>query len=117
MENTVFNDTVSCDFKKRPPIPSPHPVLGNVIAETLNIATKVVFKPYKPFNHARSIRSAHAFRSFSAFGLSSIWNFKLKEALPDLYRTAMAFEISCAGRRVTRLVPQLFAIQGGEFIP
>jgi len=44
MEDTINNDSVARDFKKRPVIARPHSVFGEVIAEALHIAAKVVFQ-------------------------------------------------------------------------
>ncbi len=67
MEDTIYNDLVSGDLKKHPVIARPHPVFGEVVAETLHIAAEIIFQPSQPLDHSSAICRRETFEILFGF--------------------------------------------------
>ncbi len=67
MEDTINDDFSTRDFKKHPVIASPHPMFGEVVAETLHIATEIVLQPSQAFDHSTTIRWRETFEVLLGF--------------------------------------------------
>ncbi len=61
MEDTVYDDLISIDFKKRPVIAGPHAVFRKVIAEAFHIAAQIILQPAEPLDHPGEIAGGKAF--------------------------------------------------------
>ena len=55
MEDTINNDLIARDFKKRPVIARAHPVFREVVAEAFHIAAETVLQPSQPLHHPTEI--------------------------------------------------------------
>jgi hypothetical protein len=65
--NTIHDHPVADDLKKGSPIAGPHPVLGKVLRQPLNVTTQIVLKPTKTFHDALTISGRQRLQvSFSA---------------------------------------------------
>ena len=69
MEDTIDNDLIARDFKKHPVIAHPHPVFGEVIAETLHITAEIVLQPSQAFDGSPTIHRRQAFEVLFGFRL------------------------------------------------
>lgn len=67
MEDTIYNDLIIRDFKKHPVITRPHPVFGEVVAETLHVTAKIVLQPPQAFDHPSTIHRRQAFEVLFGF--------------------------------------------------
>ena len=67
MENTINNDLIARDFKKRPVVSRAHPVFRKMVAETFYIAPEIVLQPPQPLHHPTEVWRVETFKVF--FGL------------------------------------------------
>lgn len=87
-KDTIHDDSVVCDFKKRTPVAGAHPIFGAVVGETFDVTFQVVFKPTKALDKALAILRRHRAEVFLGFGFE----------LDALVHGAKADEIGLAER-------------------
>jgi hypothetical protein len=55
MEDTINNDLIARDFKKRPVVARAHPVFREMVAEVFHIAPETILQPPQSFHHPAEI--------------------------------------------------------------